>query len=99
VSSISIVFFSALADSCLLLEAQLCHVLGCRAIYCTGPNVGWRQRLLVCERTWKGGLSAPGPLILTRFVSKVGFELFPRVIAKLVKAVEALQPDVELGRS
>jgi hypothetical protein len=43
--------------------------------------------------------SAPGPLILTRFVSKVGFELFPGVVAKLGKAVEALQPDVELGRS
>jgi hypothetical protein len=43
--------------------------------------------------------SAPGPQILTKFVSKVGFELFSGVVTKLGKAVEALQPGVELGRS
>jgi hypothetical protein len=61
--------------------------------------VGWRQRWLICERTWEVGLSAPGPLMVTRFASKVESGLLPGVVAQLGKAVEVLQPDVDLGRS
>jgi hypothetical protein len=41
----------------------------------------------------------PWPLMVTRFVSKVGFGPLPGVLAQLGKAVEIHQPDVEQGGS
>jgi hypothetical protein len=44
-------------------------------------------------------MSVSEPLMVTCFASKVGVGLLPGVIAQHRKAVEVLQPDVELGGS